>query len=239
MKLLVNVSAICMDYFRLAEQSAIINSRADMLHFDLMDGHFIPRLGLHPDFAAALAEKMDIPLDIHLLCTRPMDYAETMAKAVKPLSDRGQQSYFVPHIETLGKDVDKELGIIKSLGFRPGLAIFHDSGIESLIPYLSSIEKLTFLTRDPKSSNTGFIPEVLEKIHAVSRFKQENSLNFIVETDGPCDDDILVMLLEAGVESIVVGNSFLFKNDSDLTRAWDTMDTRIKRAEKCVKRNNS
>lgn len=234
MKLLINASAICMDYYKLAEQTAVINRRADMLHFDLMDGHFIPRLGLHPDFAAALAGRINVPIDIHLLCTCPMDYAETMAKAVKSLSAKGISSYFVPHAEALGGNIEKDLEKIKENGFRPGLALSHDTDVKNVLPYLSSIDKLTFLTRDPKSSNPGFVPSVLENIRMVNEYKKENAPNLLIETDGPCDDDILPLLLDAGVESMVVGNSFLFRNDPDLVRAWDIMEIRIDKAKRIV-----
>ncbi len=232
MKKLINPSLMCMDFLAIREQITVLNKRADMYHFDIMDGHFVPNITLSPDIAGAIAPISEIPLDFHLMCTDPGLFIEPLEKAVRPLTERGVKSFLSPHAEVMSGCGFRLLDRIVSAGFRPGIAINPETPLSMIEAYMHKLDKITFMSVDPGFSGAAFIPEALDKVRQAAEIKKSDPerYHFIIEIDGSCNKKTYRLLSDAGIESFIVGSSGLFGNDPDLTAAWDIMQKDIAEA---------
>jgi D-allulose-6-phosphate 3-epimerase len=225
MKPLFNPSLMCMNFLDIKNQVEILNTRADMLHFDLMDGHFVKNITLSPDIAKAIAPVCAIPMDFHLMCTEPGDYLEPLAKAIAPMNEKGIQSYFCPHAEVISGQGFRLIDEIRSAGFKVGVAVNPETPLNAIQSYMHKLDKITFMSVDPGFAGQPFIPEILDKVREAKEIKEANpeKYHFIIEIDGSCNSSTYKILADAGIESFIVGSSGLFKNDPDLIKAWDIM----------------
>ena len=232
MKPLINPSLMCMDFLAVRDQINILNTRADMYHFDIMDGHFVPNITLSADIAAAIAPISELPLDFHLMCTDPGIFIEPLEKAVRPLTERGIRSFLAPHAEVMSGCGFRLLDRIVSAGFRPGIAINPETPLSMIESYMHKLDKIIFMTVDPGFSGAAFIPEALDKVREAAKIKKSDPerYHFIIEIDGSCNKNTYRLLSEAGAESLIVGSSGLFRNDPDLAKAWDIMEKDIAEA---------
>lgn len=236
MKPIINPSLMCMDFLDIRHQLSVLNKRADMYHFDVMDGHFVPNITLSPDFAKAIAPACDLPLDIHLMVTDPGMYLDLFAAAVKPLTDRGIQSYFCPHAETINGSAFRMIEKIRAAGFKVGVVVNPETPLSMIEAYIHHMDKITFMSVDPGFAGQKFIPEVLDKVRAAKELKKQDpeKYHYIVEMDGSCNKRTFRMLAEAGVESFIVGTSGLFNLDKDLDRAYDLLMEDVNQAVKDI-----
>lgn len=225
MKPIINPSLMCMDFLDIRHQLSVLNKRADMYHFDVMDGHFVPNITLSPDLAKAFAPVCDLPMDFHLMVTDPTMYIDLFAKAVEPMTRRGIISYYCPHAEVINGSGFRILDRIVAAGFKPGVVINPETPLCMIEAYMHKLDKITFMSVDPGFAGQPFIPEVLDKIRQARRMKQENpeKYHYIIEIDGSCNKKTFALLAEAGVESFIVGSSGLFNLDPDLEKAYDLM----------------
>ena len=171
MKPIFNPSLMCMDFLDIRNQLEILNSRVDLYHFDIMDGHYVPNITLSPDLAKAVAKVSDLPLDFHLMVTDPMLLLEPCRKAVAPLTERGIISYYSPHAEVLDAKAFRTFDQIRAAGFHPGVAINPETPLSFVMPYLHRLDKVTFMSVDPGFAGQPFIPEVMEKIREEDRIR--------------------------------------------------------------------
>lgn len=225
MKPIFNPSLMCMDFLDIRNQIGILNSRVDMYHFDIMDGHFVPNITLSPDLAKAIAPICDLPLDFHLMVTDPQQYIEPLRKAVAPLTERGILSYFSPHAEVINGKAFRIIDEIRKAGFRPGVVINPETPMSEIEAYLHRLDKVTFMSVDPGFAGQPFIPEMLDKVRAAKALKASDpeKYHFIIEIDGSCNKRTYGLLAKAGIESFIVGASGLFNNDPDLEKAYEIM----------------
>lgn len=232
MKPIINPSLMCMDFLDMRHQLEILNKRADMYHFDIMDGHYVPNITLSPDLAKAMAPACEIPLDFHLMVTNPAQFIEPCRAAVSSLTERGIISYFSPHAEVINGSGFRILDQIKAAGFKAGVAINPETPLCMVEAYLHKLDKITFMSVDPGFAGQPFIPEVLEKVRQAKALKeaQPDKYHFIIEIDGSCNAKTFKTLAEAGIESFIVGTSGLFNNDPDLEKAFDLLMDNFNRA---------
>lgn len=218
-------SLMCMNFLDIRNQVEILNTRANMFHFDLMDGHFVKNITLSPDFAKIIAPICAVPLDFHLMCTDPVDYLEPLAEAVSSMTKRGIQSYFCPHAEVINGHGFRLIEAIHTAGFKAGIAVNPETPLNVIQPYMHRLDKITFMSVDPGFAGQPFIPEVLDKIREAKHIKETDpkKYHYIIEIDGSCNKNTFRTLADAGVESFIVGSSGLFKNNPDLVKAWDIL----------------
>lgn len=221
MKEKFSVSLMCMDLLKLKEQLEILNERADMLHVDIMDGHYVKNITLSPMFVEAISKVTKIPIDVHLMTEYPSDYIEELAKA--------GATYICPHAETINKDAFRVINMIKNNGAKVGIVINPATPLDYIKHYIHLIDKLTIMTVDPGFAGQPFIPEMLEKIKEAKEYKEKNGLNFLIEIDGSANQKTFKRLYEAGAEVFIVGSSGLFSLDEDLNLAYDKMEEIFKK----------
>jgi len=232
MKPIFNPSLMCMDFLDIKNQLTILNSRADMYHIDIMDGHFVPNVTLSPDLAKAIAPASDLPMDFHLMVTDPVQYLEPCRQAVQPLTQRGIISYFSPHAEVISGKSFRILDQIRDAGFKTGVVLNPETPLVMVEAYLHKLDLITFMSVDPGFAGQPFIPEVLEQVKRAKQLKktQPDRYHYIIQIDGSCNAKTFRTLADAGVESFIVGSSGLFHNDPDLAKAFDIMKNNFKKA---------
>lgn len=216
MKRMFNPSLMCMDLINIKEQMQIVNKRADLVHVDIMDGHYVKNITLSPDFVKAIKPICKVPIDCHLMVTNPEDYVEPLAKA--------GANYICPQSEVINAQAFRIIDQIKSYNCKAGVVINPATDISIINQYIHKLDKITVMSVDPGFAGQTFIPEVLVKIKKLKELKEKHGYKYLIEIDGSCNANTFKRLYEHGVEVYIVGSSGLFNLDKDLNKAWDLME---------------
>lgn len=207
-------SMMCADFLHLADDLEIMAANGvELLHIDIMDGHYVPNFTLGPDFCRALAEWGKIPLDIHLM----IENVDTLAQPFL-----GFAGAFVGfHPETVYHPV-RTLQMLRERGVRPGLNISPSLTLEQAIPLLPYVDLVCVMTVSPGYAGQKLIPEALDKVAALRDIRQRRGLNFEIEIDGNVSWENIPRMIEVGAEILVAGTSSIF-------RKGESLDANIKR----------
>jgi len=206
------------DFGHLADEAKRAeDAGANAIHFDIMDGHFVPNLSLSPKALAAVNKATDIYLDVHIMVYKPFDYIEQLIES--------GADCITFHIEAT-EDVEDTLNYIRSCSVHAGLAFCPETS-ESLIPkYLDKCDKILLMTVHPGFGGQEFIPEVLEKIEFTRGLCDKLDVRkggkvpkageilppFDIQVDGGVDDKTAPLCIKAGANHLVAGN-YLFKGE--------------------------
>ena len=174
---------------------------ADLLHIDIMDGHFVPNLTMGPCVVKKLRPVTKLPFDVHLMVTHPEHFIE-------PFADAGAD-YITFHLEA-ESHLDDCIEKARRLGVKVGLSINPPTPIEKALPYLDRLDMLLVMSVNPGFAGQGFISEVLSKIARAREEIEERGLNTVIEVDGGITDQTIAPAAKAGAEIFVAG-SYLFK----------------------------
>lgn len=215
MKPLFNASLMCMNTLEVKNQLEILNKKADLLHVDIMDGHFVPNLALSPDFVKAISKVAKRPIDCHLMVTNPNDYIERLAEA--------GATYICPHAETINTDAFRIIEKIRKNGCKVGVVLNPATPLSYIEPYIHLIDKLTIMNIDPGFAGQPFIKEILYKYVEAKKLREEKGYRYIIESDGSCNKNTFKALIRSGAECFVMGSTGLFNQDEDLNLAWEKM----------------
>lgn len=193
-------SVLAADPLCLAEEIALVkDAGADLLHLDIMDGHFVPNLTFGVE-AARRMKCLGLPLDIHLM-------VDCLDWAVDAFS--GSAEYLTVHAEAT-PHLHRTLQYIKSMGLKSGVAL-NPSTPPDFLPFVADqVDLVLIMTVNPGWGGQAFIPEVVEKVSWVRRFFAERGLSAEIEVDGGVTADNARLLREAGA-SILVSGSYVFK----------------------------
>ncbi|MBF5058524.1 ribulose-phosphate 3-epimerase [Candidatus Neptunochlamydia vexilliferae] len=215
-KIYIEPSIFAADFGHLADEAKRAeDAGADAIHFDIMDGHFVPNLSLSPKGLAAMNRATELYLDVHIMVYQPFEYIER-------LIENGADCITF-HIEAT-EDVEETLEYIRKCGVHAGLAFCPDTS-ESLIPkYLDKCDKLLLMTVHPGFGGQEFIADVLEKIKFTRGLcdklgvRQGGKVDpklppFDIQVDGGVDDKTAPLCIEAGANHLVAG-TYLFKGDN-------------------------
>ncbi len=178
---------------------------ADTIHFDVMDGMFVPNISFgQPVFKAVRKLMPDIALDVHMMVQEPTRY----------LKDFESADIMTIHLEATS-DVLKSVKEIKAAGLKVGLALKPATPVEELLPYLEELDMVLLMSVEPGFGGQSFRPETLDKIRLARKYMQERSLDIDIEIDGGVTSDNLPQILEAGANVIVTGSSIFNGNITD------------------------
>ncbi len=192
-------SLLAADFSRIGDEvSRAIHARADWMHMDVMDGHFVDNISFGPAVIQAVHEANDIFLDVHLMISRPDHYLQRFIAAGSDL--------ITVHVEA-AHDVAETLRRIRKAGIHAGLALNPATPLSAAEPFLGQIDLLLCMTVVPGFGGQAFMPEVLEKIEAAAKFRETNGLSYHVEVDGGIDALTAARCFEAGANVMVAGSS--------------------------------
>ena len=198
-------SILSADFSKLAEDvEKIEKGGADIIHGDVMDGHFVPNISFGATVMKSLTGKTGLPFDVHLMIENPDRYLEDF---VTP-----QTEYITVHEEAcphLNRTVDH----IKSLGVKAGVAINPATPVSSLECIMEEADMILLMSVNPGFGGQKFISSVMDKARELAAIKKEKGYKFDIEIDGGVTLQNVKEVVEAGVE-IVVAGSAVFKADS-------------------------
>ena len=183
-----------------------LNESVEWIHFDVMDGHFVPNLTFGPDILKAFRRNTELFMDVHLMVDDPDHFSDVFAKA-------GADS-IVFHFEAYN-DIDKCARLIDKIHgmyLKAGISIKPGTPVEAIVPLLDKIDIFLLMSVEPGFGGQKFMPEAYDRIRFLKRYKEEHGLNYIIEVDGGVNDQNAYELLKTGVDSLVAG-SFVFNGD--------------------------
>lgn len=222
MRYYISPSLMCMDVMKLAEQLSFLNTRADMLHVDIMDGHYVKNLALSASFVSQIRPFTALPVDVHLMVDDPMTF-------IPGFLDAGAD-YISVHAEVINREAFRVLHTIHHAGKKTGVVLNPATPVEVLHHYLHLLDKVTVMTVDPGFAGQPFIPEMVDKVAQLYQLREQRGLRFLIEVDGSCNRNTYRMLLGAGAQVLILGSSGLFRPDMALDQAWDSMTKDIEEA---------
>ena len=196
-------SILSADFARLAEEIDRIRPEADLLHVDVMDGHFVPNLTIGPPVVASLRRHTDLFLDCHLMVDNPEELLEAFAKA-------GAGGCTV-HVE-LG-DPSPLIGQMRDLGMRVGLVLNPPTPFDAVRPYLDAIDLLLVMSVNPGWGGQEFIGDVLDKVSAARQIIDERGLAVEIEIDGGINAETAARAAGAGADIFVAGSAIFGADD--------------------------
>lgn len=198
-------SILSADFMRLGEEiRAAEAAGADMLHLDIMDGHFVPNITIGPAVVDAINKITKLPLDVHLMIEEP-------DKFLKDFIDAGAD-YLTVHIEA-SRHLHRTIQRIKESGVKAGVSLNPATPIWSLDHILLDIDMVLLMSVNPGFGGQGFIPSVLDKIKALRDIIVQRCINVLIEVDGGVKSDNFGEIASAGADIVVMGSAFFSSGD--------------------------
>ena len=209
-KIQISPSILSADFSQLGNEiKRLEEGGADMIHVDVMDGHFVPNLTIGPPVIKALKKQCSIKFDVHLMISPVHKYIEAY-------SDAGADIITI-HPEATD-NLEESILKIKSLNKKVGVSLNPKTKIDLIKDYLEKIDLVLIMSVNPGFGGQKFMPEVLEKIRKLKKIQSENHLNFDIEIDGGINFDNCQLAIEAGANILVSGTTIFKSNNGDIKK---------------------
>lgn len=201
-------SLLAADFSKLGDEAELISSAGgDLLHIDVMDGHFVPNITFGPSVLKSLNNRNTVPYDVHLMIENPDLYIEDF------VTDKTE--YIVVHQEAC-RHLHRTISHIKSFGIKAGVSINPATSVETLYDILPFVDLVLIMSVNPGFGGQKFIPHSLRKIERLKALREEMNLDFQIEIDGGVNEDNISEVISSGVD-IVVAGSAVFKKETKNT----------------------
>ena len=209
-KIQISPSILSADFSQLGNEiKRLEEGGADMIHVDVMDGHFVPNLTIGPPVIKALRKKCSIKFDVHLMISPVHKYIEAYA-------DAGADIITI-HPEAT-ENLEESILKIKSLSKRVGVSLNPESKLDLITNYLEKIDLVLIMSVNPGFGGQKFMPEVLDKVKKLKDIKSKNNMNFDIEIDGGINFDNCESAIEAGANILVSGTTVFKSNNGDIKK---------------------
>ena len=204
-ELVIAPSILSLDYSRTSEQlKELDESNAKWMHFDVMDGHFVPNLTFGPDLLKGFKKAVDMVMDVHIMVDNPDMVSEIFAKAGADI--------ITFHLEAV-KDMDACLELcrkIRAMGVQAGVSVKPKTGVEGLLAHLKEIDLILIMSVEPGFGGQSFMEDTLEKVRVLREQIKKEGLDTRIEIDGGINKETAKLAVAAGVDTLVAG-SYVFK----------------------------
>ena len=195
----ISPSILASDYANLQSELERI-STSDLIHVDVMDGHFVPNISIGAPVTAACKKVCDVPFDVHLMISNPLDYAEDFAKAGADI--------ICFHSEC-DSDTEETIDKILSLGKKAGLAIKPATPIDEVVKYLDKLSMVLVMTVEPGFGGQSFMESTMPKVEAIRKINPDID----IEVDGGINAETIKIAAKAGANVFVAGSA-VFKSEN-------------------------
>ena len=217
-KIQISPSILSADFSQLGNEiKRLEEGGADLIHVDVMDGHFVPNLTIGPPVIEALKKNCSIKFDVHLMIS-------PVHKYIKAYSDAGADIITI-HPEATD-DLPASIQKIKDLGKKVGVSLNPETKISVIKNYLNEIDLVLIMSVNPGFGGQKFMPEVLDKIKELKSIQKKQNIDFDIEIDGGINFENSKIAVEAGANILVSGTTVFKSNNGDIKKNIDLLKSK-------------
>jgi len=217
-KIQISPSILSADFSQLGNEiKRLEEGGADLIHVDVMDGHFVPNLTIGPPVIKALKKNCSIKFDVHLMISPVHKYIDAYA-------DAGADIITI-HPEATD-DLSSSIKKIKDLGKKVGVSLNPETKVGIIKDHLDQIDLVLIMSVNPGFGGQKFMPEVLDKIKELKNIQKEQNIDFDIEIDGGINFENSKMAIEAGANILVSGTTIFKSNNGDIKKNIDLLKSR-------------
>ena len=214
-KIQISPSILSADFSQLGKEiKKLENAGADMIHVDVMDGHFVPNLTIGPPVIKALKKNSLLPFDVHLMISPVHKYIESYASAGADI--------ITIHPEATN-DLLGSINKIREFKKKVGVSLNPETKIEIIKKHLDKIDLILIMSVNPGFGGQKFMPEVLNKVKKLDEIRKNSKLNFVIEIDGGINFENSKLAIESGVDILVSGTTIFKNNNGDIKKNIDLL----------------
>ena len=214
-KIQISPSILSADFSQLGKEiKKLEDAGADMIHVDVMDGHFVPNLTIGPPVIEALKKNSSLPFDVHLMISPVHKYIESYSNAGADIITIHPEA-----TDNLSDSINK----IKKLKKKVGISLNPETKVEVVEKFLNQVDLILIMSVHPGFGGQKFMPEVLEKVKKLDRIRKDLKFNFDIEIDGGINFENYKLAIESGVDILVSGTTIFKSNDGDIKKNIDLL----------------
>ncbi len=214
-KIQISPSILSADFSQLGKEiKKLEDAGADMIHVDVMDGHFVPNLTIGPPVIEALKKNSSLPFDVHLMISPVHKYIESYASAGADI--------ITIHPETTNNLLGS-INKIREFKKKVGVSLNPETKIEVVEKLLDQIDLILIMSVNPGFGGQKFMPEVLNKVKKLDEIRKNLKLNFVIEIDGGINFENSKLAIKSGVDILVSGTTIFKNNNGDIKKNIDLL----------------
>ncbi len=217
-KIQISTSILSADFSQLGNEiKRLEEGGADLIHVDVMDGHFVPNLTIGPPVIKALKKNCSLKFDVHLMISPVHKYIDAYSEAGADI--------ITIHPEAT-EDLSASIKKVKDLKKKIGVSLNPQTKVSVIEDYLHKVDLVLIMSVNPGFGGQTFMPEVLEKIKKLKKIQKEKNLNFDIEIDGGINFENSKIAIEAGANILVSGTTVFKSNNGDIKKNIDLLKSK-------------